>query len=142
VQQPQEALRPFDLDAPRGAVEHEWGHVLAACRFGRRRRRALANAGIGRNGPQLFVLVWKLVGRKKKRKMSRPHLVRCGIRRGGNIGGAPATATGSLRHGRAPRLLGLRERPLPEGRLWAPRKTRSESWTVRQIAMWMGKWKE
>jgi hypothetical protein len=49
----------------------------------------------------------------RKRETSRPHLVYCGIRRGstrrrsiwrGNIGGAPATATGNLG---TPRLLGL-----------------------------------
>lgn len=123
VQELQEALRLFHLDALRGTVEHDWGHLLAACKFARRRRRVLENARIGRNKILSFVLVWKI----RKREMPRPHLVRCGIRRGftrrrGIIGGAPApaAATGNHRHGRAPRLLGLRERPLPERRFWAP----------------------
>lgn len=59
VKQPQEALRLFDLDALRGAVEHDWGHVLAACRIGRRRRHALANAGIGWKPCSLWHLAWK-----------------------------------------------------------------------------------
>lgn len=128
VQQLQEALRLFHLDALRGTVEHDWGHLLAACKFARRRRRRrmLSNTRIGRNNLQ-FCFGLEI----RKREMPRPHLVRCGIRRGitrrrrilrGSIGGAPATATGNHRHGRAPRLLGLRERPLPERRFWAPQK--------------------
>lgn len=133
VQQPPEALRLFYLDALRGTVEHEWGHLLAACKFARRRRRRrnrmLENARIGR---KIHQFCFGLENSRKRREMPRPHLVRCGIRRGitrrrviwrGSIGGAPATtATGNHRHGRAPRLLGLRERPLPERRLWTPQK--------------------
>uniref|UniRef100_A0A0A9EV62 Uncharacterized protein n=1 Tax=Arundo donax TaxID=35708 RepID=A0A0A9EV62_ARUDO len=51
TQQPQEAQRLFHRDALRGTVEHDWGHLLAARKFDRRRgRRAMLLRRIRRGG--------------------------------------------------------------------------------------------
>lgn len=72
MQQSQEALRLFYLDALWGTVEHGRGHLLGASNFDRQRqrRRMLENAKIRRNNPQFCFSVGI-----RKREMPRHYLV-------------------------------------------------------------------